>query len=150
MSDAPQPSSSAPAPGVPTVEAINAMVAASFAASGSVCTAVGRAFAIAKRVLDGDTLRPGGFVSGPTQFALADAALWYLVFGVIGRIEPMALTSELSIRYLRPAQGDVLYAKATLDSAGRRNVVGTVRVWCDDRDHKPTATAQGTYALPIT
>jgi len=130
------------------VEAINAMVAESFAASASTCTAVGPDFAVARRLLDTDTLRPGGFVSGPTQFGLADSALWYLVFGVIGRIEPMALTSELSIRFLRPAQGEVLYAKATLDSAGRRNVVGTVRLWCDDREHKPTATAQGTYALP--
>jgi hypothetical protein len=24
-----------------------------------------------------------------------------------------------------------------------------VSVWCDDREHKPTATAQGTYALPL-
>jgi acyl-coenzyme A thioesterase PaaI-like protein len=61
----------------------------------------------------------------------------------------MALTSELSIRFLRPARGKVLWAKATLDVAGRRNVVGTVRVWCDDRIDKPTATAQGTYALPL-
>ena len=94
-------------------------------------------------------LRPGGFISGPTQFARVDAVLWYLTFGAIGRIEPMALTSELSIRFLRPAQGTVLWAKATLDVAGRRNVVGTVRVWCDDRVDKPTATAQGTYVLPI-
>jgi uncharacterized protein (TIGR00369 family) len=152
MSDAPHPSSASSAAPAnrrgPSIEAINEMVAASFAASGSVCAAVGPDFAVAKRVLGTDTLRPGGFVSGPTQFALADAALWYLVFGAIGRIEPMALTSELSIRYLRPAQGEVLYARATLDSAGRRNVVGTVQVWCDDRRHKPTATAQGTYALP--
>jgi acyl-coenzyme A thioesterase PaaI-like protein len=70
------------------------------------------------------------------------------VFGAIGRIEPMALTSELSIRFLRPAQGSVLWARADLESAGRRNVVGTVRLWCDDRIDKITATAQGTYALP--
>jgi hypothetical protein len=24
-----------------------------------------------------------------------------------------------------------------------------VNVWCDDREHKPTAIAQGTYALPL-
>ena len=60
----------------------------------------------------------------------------------------MALTSELSIRYLRPAIGETLWARATLDKAGRRNVVGTVRVWTDDRPDKPTATAQGTYAMP--
>ena len=40
-------------------------------------------------------------------------------------------------------------ARADLESAGRRNVVGSVHVWCDDRPHKPCATAQGTYVLPL-
>jgi acyl-coenzyme A thioesterase PaaI-like protein len=69
---------------------------------------------------------------------------------VTGRIEPMALTAELSIRFLRPAIANVLWARATIDAAGRRNVVGTVRIWADDRDDKPTAVAQGTYVLPTS
>jgi len=132
-----------------TAAAVNEMVEQLFAGSGNSCAAVGRDVAVARRSVGDTELRPGGFISGPTQFGLADAALWYLVFGATGRIEPMALTSELSIRFLRPAQGSVLWAKATLDVAGRRNVVGTVNVWCDDREHKPTATAQGTYVLPL-
>ena len=70
------------------------------------------------------------------------------MFGALDRFEPMALTSELSIRYLRPAVGKTLYAKATLDRAGRRAVVGTLQVWVDDNANKPCATAQGTYMLP--
>lgn len=132
----------------PSVDEINRMVEDQFSGSTDFCAEVGDGFAVARRVLDESVLRPGGFVAGPTQFAIADSALWYLVFAAIGRIEPMALTSELSIRFLRPAQGSVLWARATLESAGRRNVVGTVHVWCDDREDKPTATAQGTYALP--
>src|SRR6056297_297783 len=132
----------------PTTTAVNEMIAQLFPGSNNIGDAIGSDFAVARREISDDELRPGAFVSGPSQFGLADAALWYLVFGARGRIEPMALTSELSIRYLRPAQGSVLWARATLDVAGRRNVVGTVRVWCDDREHKPTATAQGTYALP--
>jgi uncharacterized protein (TIGR00369 family) len=128
---------------------VNEMVRREFSGSGNDCHELGDGYAIARHVVLPSELRPGGFVSGPTQFGLADAALWYLVFAAIGRIEPMALTSELSIRYLRPAQGEVLWARATLASAGRRNVVGTVNVWVDDREHKPTATAQGTYALPL-
>lgn len=124
------------------------MLAEQFPGTGNTCTEVGPTQAVARTDIDTGTLRPGGFVSGPMQFGLADAALWYLVFGAIGRVEPMALTSELSIRYLRPAQGSVLWARATLEAAGRRNVVGSVRVWCDERDHEPTATAQGTYVLP--
>ena len=122
--------------------------AAAFPGSPNECAEVGEGYAVARRVITGEELRPGGYISGPTQFAVADAALWYLVFAVIERVELMALTSELSIRYLRPAIGETLWARATLDKAGRRNVVGTVRVWTDDRVDKPTATAQGTYALP--
>ena len=43
-------------------------------------------------------------ISGPTLFALCDGVLWHALFGAVG-IEPMALTSELSIRFLRPAIG---------------------------------------------
>lgn len=136
-------------PTVPTTSAVNEMIAHLFPGSNNTCDSLGADFAVARRAISDDELRPGAFVSGPAQFGIADAALWYLVFGATGRIEPMALTSELSIRFLRPAQGKVLWARATLDVAGRRNVVGTVRVWCDDRSDRPTATAQGTYVLPL-
>jgi acyl-coenzyme A thioesterase PaaI-like protein len=138
-----------PTPVLPTASAVNEMIEQLFPGSNNTCDAIGADFAIARREIADAELRPGAFVSGPSQFGLADAALWYMVFGATGRIEPMALTSELSIRFLRPAQGKVLWAKATLDVAGRRNVVGTVHVWCDDRIDKPTATAQGTYVLPL-
>jgi len=133
---------------LPTPDQVNEMLDELFPGTGNSCVEIGDGYAVAQRSVDDTMIRPGGFISGPTQFGLADAALWYMVFASIGRIEPMALTSELSIRYLRPARGTIVRARATLDSAGRRNVVGTVRVWCDDREHKPTATAQGTYVLP--
>ena len=134
----------------PSPADVNAMLREGFPGSPNLCTELGDGYAVASRGVDPAELRPGGFISGPTQFGLADAALWFLVFAAIGRVEPMALTSELSIRYLRPAVGDVLWARATLDAAGRRNVVGTVRVWVDDREDKPTAVAQGTYVLPAS
>jgi len=134
---------------VPSVDTVNTMIGELFPGSNNACTELTPTSAVARREVSDVELRPGAFISGPSQFGIADAALWYLVFGATGRIEPMALTSELSIRFLRPAQGSLLWAKATLEVAGRRNVVGTVRVWCDDRDDRPTATAQGTYVLPL-
>lgn len=134
----------------PTPEAINEMVLAEFPGVGNVCTEIGRDYAIARRTVGPDDIRPGGYVSGPTQFGIADAALWYLVFAVIGRVEPMALTSELSIRFLRPTIGTTLWGRATLGIAGRRNVVGSVEIWVDDDPTRITAVAQGTYALPST
>ncbi|MEM8619509.1 MAG: PaaI family thioesterase [Actinomycetota bacterium] len=143
-----QATQDSPLVAMPSVGEINTMITELFPGAPHQCVDLGDTWALAKRNVTEAELRPGGFVSGPTQFGLADTALWYLVFGATRRIEPMALTSELSIRYLRPAQGTTLWARADLDVAGRRNVVGTVRVWCDDNDERPTATAQGTYVLP--
>ena len=62
----------------------------------------------------------------------------------------MAITSELSIRFLRPAQGERIWARARIDTATRRSVVGSIQVWMDDAEQRPTAVAQGTYVLPRT
>ena len=78
-------------------------------------------------------------MAGPVQFGVADSALWFCVFAAIGRVDSMALTSELSIRFLRPCIGDVIWARGTVDAAGRRNVVGTITVWADGNSAKPTA-----------
>src|SRR5918995_1079270 len=128
---------------------VNASVRESFPGSRIECTSLTSTSATARSVPTADDIGPGGFISGPTQFALADAALWYLVFGALGRVELMALTSELSIRFLRPAIGDVLSGRAELASISRRSVVGTVWVWAGDNEHRPSAIAQGTYALPL-
>lgn len=114
------------------------------------CLEISPTHAVAVQDIDQNSLRPGGFVPGPTMFSLADLALWYLTFGAVNRIEPMALTSDLSIRFLRPAQGERAYARADLEKAGRLMIIGTVRIWMDERDDKPVATAQGTYVLPRT
>ena len=124
------------------------MVREQFPGSIIDCVEVGASHAVARMAVEPESIRPGGYISGPTQFALADGVLWYLVFGVTERIEPMAVTSELSIRFVRPALGAVLWARATLDSISRHTMVGSVRVWVDDRPDRPTSIAQGTYALP--
>ncbi len=132
-----------------SVEAINDMVRSAFPGSRNYCHELGPGYAISRlEAAEGD-LRPGGFISGPTQFGAADAALWFATFVGLGRMEPMALTSELSIRFLRPAIGSVLFARADVDIVTRRSVVGTVKIWCDDDVGRPTATAQGTYAIPL-
>ena len=132
-----------------TVAAINDMVEAQFPGSSGRCLEIGDGFAVAFVDVADTNIRPGGFVSGPTQFALADMALWFLAFVALGRIEPMALTSELSIRYLRPAQGARLVCRAELEAVNRRSVVGTCHVWVDGAPERVTAAAQGTYAVPL-
>lgn len=132
-----------------TVEQINATVAELYPGTRNQCLDIGADFALVTVEVAESDIRPGGFVSGPTQFALADCALWFLAFGALDRIEPMALTSELSIRFLRPAQGQRLLCRAVLESRSRRSVVGTCHTWVDDEPDRITSTAQGTYAVPL-
>jgi uncharacterized protein (TIGR00369 family) len=132
-----------------TADAVSAMLAEQFPGSANYCVELGDDYAIAALDVQDANIRPGGFVSGPTQFALVDSALWFITFVALGRIEPMALTSELSIRFLRPAQGERMVCRATIEAVSRRSVVGTAHVWADGRPDKVTATAQGTYAVPL-
>ncbi len=110
------------------------------------CLEVSGRHALAEVPVRPEQIRPGGYISGPTQFGAADVVLWYACFGAIG-LEAMAVTSELSIRFLRPALGDLLVARARLHSVGGRQIVGSVVIWTDDAD-KPVSVAQGTYMAP--
>ena len=132
---------------LPTVDEINEFLEDSFGGSGNRCEEIGERWAIARIDPVATQLRPGGIISGPTVFGACDAALYYACFTVMG-IEPMVLTSEMSIRFLRPARGPVLRARAHLDHAGKRSLIGTVTAWTDD-PAKPVAVAQGTYMAPL-
>ena len=113
------------------------------------CLEVSPTHVLAEQKIDQNGLRPGGFVPGPVQFSLADLVLWYLTSAAINRIEPMALTSDLSIRFLRPGQGQMLYARADLDKAGRLMIVGTVKIWVDDpRTSRSPSPKAPTYCCP--
>ena len=111
------------------------------------CEAIGEGFARVRWTHDAAALRPGGLISGPTQFAVADLALWCLSFTVVG-LAPMAVTSDLHIMFLRPAAGGDLVARADLLRAGKTRVVGRVTLWIDGAEERPVSHASGTYALP--
>lgn len=143
-----EPVASEPTPSGVTAQDVDAFLREHFDGVGNHCEAVGNRWAIARMDATATTLRPGGIISGPTVFSMCDAALYYACFTVLG-IVPMALTSEMSIRFLRPARGPVLWARAELHHTGRRSLIGTVLAWTDDRD-KPVAAAQGTYVAPPT
>lgn len=91
-------------------------------------------------------LRPGGFISGPTQMGLADHAAYVAVFTEVG-IKPMALTSNLNINFLRPCQGAWLEAEGEVLKFGRSGVVVEVTLR-GEKNKKPSAHATVTYVLP--
>jgi uncharacterized protein (TIGR00369 family) len=133
-------------PSKATAEEINDFLEQSGMGSANRCAAVGGGWAIAYLVPGEGQLRPGNIISGPTVFGVCDAALFYACHTVNG-IEAMTLTSEMSIRYLRPARGEAIWARADVVKAGRRAIVGSVTAFVDD-PMKPVAIAQGTYAPP--
>jgi len=96
---------------------------------------------------DESRLRPGGYVSGPTLFSLADLAGWILVFTSEG-IEPMAVTWDLHITFMRPAVGGDVVAVAKRLKRGRRLIYGDVTMTMADDPDRPVAHATLTYALP--
>ena len=110
------------------------------------CDAIGKGTATARWLYNDTRLRPGNLISGPTQFATADLALWYLSFTVLG-LQPMAVTSEMQITFLRPASGGDLLAKAELLRAGKTRICGRVLLWIDGDEERPVAHVTGTYAV---
>jgi uncharacterized protein (TIGR00369 family) len=97
---------------------------------------------------DEASLRPGGTVSGPTMMELADFAMYVAVFSAIGP-QPLAVTTNLNINFLRkPARADLL-ADAKLMKVGKRLAVGDVWIYSEGAGD-PVAHVTATYSIPQT
>ena len=91
-------------------------------------------------------LRPGGTISGPAMFMLADVGLYVAVLGMIGRVG-LAVTTNLSINFLRrPKQCDMI-GEVNLIKLGRRLAVGEVSLFSEG-ESELAAHATGTYSIP--
>ena len=102
--------------------------------------------AVMRLVADSSPLRPGGYISGPTQMALVDSAAYMAVMTKTGH-EPMTVTSNLSINFLRPCIGDVVVADARIMKIGQALAVMDVDVRIEGAE-KPSSHAVVTYAIP--
>jgi uncharacterized protein (TIGR00369 family) len=91
-------------------------------------------------------LRPGGVISGPTLMSLSDTAAYALVLAHIGD-QLMAVTSSLTMNFLRGAAPGDIHAEAEMLRLGRRNAVCDVRLWTEAPD-RLAAQAIVTYAIP--
>ena len=92
-------------------------------------------------------LRPGGTVSGPTMFALADVGVYLAILARIGPVA-LAVTTNCSIDFLRkPAAGRDLLAQVRVLKLGRALAVGDVLQFSDG-DDRPVARATLTYSIP--
>ncbi|MBN2907270.1 MAG: PaaI family thioesterase [Rhodobacteraceae bacterium] len=92
-------------------------------------------------------LRPGGTVSGPSMFALADVAIYLAVLAMIGP-QALAVTTNCSIDFMRkPAQGRDLICQARLLKLGRVLAVGDALIFSEGIEGA-VARAGLTYAIP--
>ncbi|HMO06629.1 MAG TPA: PaaI family thioesterase [Paracoccaceae bacterium] len=92
-------------------------------------------------------LRPGGTVSGPTMFALADVAVYLAILSRIGPVA-LAVTTNCAIDFMRrPAAGVDLLAEARLLKLGRVLAVGDALIRSEGRD-EVVARAGLTYSIP--
>ncbi|MFK5977587.1 MAG: PaaI family thioesterase [Rhizobiaceae bacterium] len=91
-------------------------------------------------------LRPGGTISGPTMFTLADVASYLLILSHIGKVA-LAVTTNLNINFLnKPVMGD-LEAEGQLLKLGKRLAVCDVKI-LSKVDQTLVAHATATYSIP--
>ena len=92
-------------------------------------------------------LRPGGTVSGPSMFGLADVAAYLNVLSMIGPTA-LAVTTNCSIDFMRkPLANTDLIAKSHIVKLGRSLAVTQCLIYSDG-ESKPVARANLTYSLP--
>ncbi|MBY6089496.1 PaaI family thioesterase [Pseudooceanicola sp. 502str34] len=92
-------------------------------------------------------LRPGGTVSGPTMFALADVSVYLAILAMIGP-KALAVTTGCSMDFMRkPAAATDLIGQCRLLKLGRVLAVGDVLIYSEGLA-QPVARASMTYSIP--
>lgn len=92
-------------------------------------------------------LRPGGTVSGPSMFALADVSIYLAVLAMVGP-KGLAVTTNISVDFMRkPAAATDLLCDCRLLKLGKTLAVGDCLIRSDGME-APVARASMTYAIP--
>ena len=91
-------------------------------------------------------LRPGGTISGPAMMGLADATMYAVLMGSIGKVK-LAVTTNLNINFLRLPPPADLIAEGRMIKLGKRLAVMEATLFVDG-DSDPVAHATGTYSIP--
>ena len=103
--------------------------------------------AILRLKVDQSHLRPGGTVSGPSMFGLADVAMYVATLAHIGP-KALAVTTNCAIDFMRkPEAGRDILGHCRLLKLGKSMAVGDVLL-IPEGSSEPVARASLTYAIP--
>lgn len=90
--------------------------------------------------------RPGGTLSGPSMFELADIAFYVATLAMIGP-KALTVTTSASINFMRKPDAAGMWAEARILKLGKTLCVGDVMMYSDGHD-KPVSHANITYSIP--
>jgi len=108
---------------------------------------VGQEYLTARLTVRTEHLRPGGTVSGPSMFALADLGVYCAILSRIGPVG-LAVTTNASIDFMRkPVAGADLLAHCRILKLGRVLAVADVLIMSDGMP-EPVARCSMTYSIP--
>jgi uncharacterized protein (TIGR00369 family) len=91
-------------------------------------------------------LRPGGTVSGPTMFLLADVSFYLATLSIIGP-KSLTVTTNCSINFLRKPNISDLISESRVLKIGKTLSVGDVLIYSNGIK-EPVAHASLTYSIP--
>ena len=97
-------------------------------------------------IVDNSNLRPGGTISGPSMFLLADLTFYILVLSSYGKT-PLAVTSNCTINFFRKPKPYNLIGKARMLKKGKSLAMGDVFIESEN-DKTLVAQASFTYSVP--
>jgi acyl-coenzyme A thioesterase PaaI-like protein len=144
-----------------SLEQVNAFLTRHFPQIGPgrdfIVEAVGPMTARLRLVYREEHLRPGGTISGPSMFALADVAIYVAILGEVGvgddpdnaHMSPgsLTVTTNLNINFLRKPEPRDLIGEAKLMKLGKRLAVG--EAWLhSEGSEDAVAHAVATYSIP--
>lgn len=90
-------------------------------------------------------VRPGGTVSGPGMFTLADVGSYLAIIGMVGEKGLMAVTSSQSIDFLAKPEQGIVTGKFQVLRLGRTLTVTEGKIYTGE---KLVARTNFTYAMP--
>lgn len=91
-------------------------------------------------------LRPGGTISGPSMFTLADLAAYAAILARLGPVA-LAVTTNLNINFMRKPLPGNMRGVCRILKLGKRLCVLNVDIYSEGSDDL-VAHATGTYSIP--